>query len=276
MVGQLLKSNDQKFIDSIDTFLFDCDGVLWHGDYPIPRVAEVLDKLRSLGKRVLFVTNNSTKSRHQYLQKFKELNMEAYVDEIFGTALASAWYLKHVLNFPTTKKVYVCGQDGMQEELDHEGIRHCGSSFDNVNVKSLAETGHIQHDPEVGAVLFGFDIDMNYKSGMPFSRDKPRLDDPAKFLGAGALLQSLTAPLGRQPVVVGKPESVMMDMICEKYPLDRQRTCMVGDTLRTDILFGHNGGIKTLLVLSGITSPVGCEEQEIQADYVIDSLANLF
>ncbi|KAI9344934.1 HAD-like domain-containing protein [Obelidium mucronatum] len=278
------------FIDSVDTFLFDCDGVIWHGDYPIANVINVLEQLRGMGKRILFVTNNSTKSRRQYLTKFTQLNIEAYVDEIFGSAYAAAFYIKNTLKFPADKKVYVCGMSGILEELESEGINYCGSAEDNENLKSMAEMSSVKNDPDVGAVLFGFDLDLNYKKlakaftylthnpDCHFLATNQDLTFPTKdtvYPGTGALLASLSAPLGRKPIVLGKPEPTMMDVIVDKFHLNRERTCMVGDRLDTDILFGKTGGLKTLLVLTGVTPAVGWEKQEIQADFVIDSLGNL-
>ena len=60
-------------LDSVDVFIFDCDGVIWKGDSLIPGVPEVLEKLRAAGKKIFFVTNNSTKSRKGYKAKFDSL-----------------------------------------------------------------------------------------------------------------------------------------------------------------------------------------------------------
>nr|CAB3487468.1 unnamed protein product [Digitaria exilis] len=67
-------------IDSVETFIFDCDGVIWKGDKLIDGVPETLDLLRSKGKRLVFVTNNSTKSRKQYGKKFETLGLN--IDEV--------------------------------------------------------------------------------------------------------------------------------------------------------------------------------------------------
>ncbi|KAJ3026350.1 UNVERIFIED_CONTAM: hypothetical protein HDU68_005795 [Siphonaria sp. JEL0065] len=250
----------QALLDSVDTFLFDCDGVIWHGDYPIQNVCNVLTQLRAMGKRILFVSNNSTKSRRQYLTKFNQLNIEAYV------CIRCSLLHQEYSSIPRRKKVYVVGMSGIQEELDSEGINHIGASADNDNLKSMSEMSSIKTNPEVGAVLFGFDLDLNYKKlAKAFTC----------HLSTGALLASLSAPLGRRPVVIGKPEPTMMEVIVNKFHLNRERTCMVGDRLDTDILFGQQGGLKTLLVLTGVTPSEGLEKQEIQADYVIDSLGSL-
>lgn len=60
----------QEFLDKYDTFLFDCDGVLWLGSQALPYTLEILNLLKQLGKQLIFVTNNSTKSRLAYTKKF--------------------------------------------------------------------------------------------------------------------------------------------------------------------------------------------------------------
>ena len=118
----------QQLLDKTDNFLFDCDGVIWEGDHLIENVDKVLKHLRALGKRIWFVTNNATKSRASNKAKFDKMGIQCSVDEIFSSAYASAAYLKHVLNFPSDKKVYVIGEKGVEEELDSVGIKHCGGT----------------------------------------------------------------------------------------------------------------------------------------------------
>jgi ribonucleotide monophosphatase NagD (HAD superfamily) len=101
-------------------------------------------------KRVLFVTNNATKSRRNYKKKFDGLGIEAHVvrifssirallvhrphscctrqDEVFGSAYAAAVYLSSVLNFPMDKRVYVIGMSGLEDELRSEGISFIGGT----------------------------------------------------------------------------------------------------------------------------------------------------
>jgi 4-nitrophenyl phosphatase len=68
-----------ELLDKYDTWLFDCDGVLWHGDALVPGATDVLALLRARGKHVLFVTNNATKSRKSYKKKFDVLGVQASV-----------------------------------------------------------------------------------------------------------------------------------------------------------------------------------------------------
>uniref|UniRef100_A0A7N2KQT6 Phosphoglycolate phosphatase n=1 Tax=Quercus lobata TaxID=97700 RepID=A0A7N2KQT6_QUELO len=117
--------NAEELINSVETFVFDCDGVIWKGDKLIDGVPETLDMLRSKGKRLVFVTNNSTKSRKQYGKKFETLGLNVNEEEIFASSFAAAAYLKSI-NFPKDKKVYVIGEDGILKELELAGFQYLG------------------------------------------------------------------------------------------------------------------------------------------------------
>ncbi|CAG8634453.1 4130_t:CDS:2 [Gigaspora rosea] len=243
-------SHYQSFIDKFDTFLLDCDG-----------------------KKLLFITNNSAKSRANYLEKFKKLNIEAYEDEIFCSSYASAYYLKNVLKFPKEKKIYIVGESGIADELALEGIRHCGLSviinFLDNNIQTF-KSDDIVSDPEVGAVVCGLDRYINYtKLAKALHYLKSNSDciflvtnDDATFPlkdfvapGAGSIAASIIKAVGREPDgIMGKPNKPMMDCIAQKFKLNNERTCMIGDRLETDVQFGINGGISTLAVLTGITA----------------------
>jgi phosphoglycolate phosphatase len=124
-VNQLKDGDKKGLVDSVETFIFDCDGVIWKGDSLIEGVPETIAMLREMGKRLIFVTNNSTKSRAGYLKKFLGLGLEITAEEVFSSSFAAAAYLESV-NFPKDKKVYVVGEVGILEELDGVGIQYRG------------------------------------------------------------------------------------------------------------------------------------------------------
>lgn len=122
-------------VDSVTTFVFDLDGVVWKGTDIVPNAPEVMSvldacagrvspvllwrrmplhpllapsappcvqtlrALRQRGKRLLFCTNNSSKSRQQYVGKFAALGIEAAAHEIVGSAYAAAAYLQSLGGF---------------------------------------------------------------------------------------------------------------------------------------------------------------------------------
>merc|ERR1719331_3553508 len=119
-----------KLLDKTDCFIFDCDGVIWKGDSVIPGIPETLAKLRAAGKKIFFVTNNSTKSRKGYLGKFKSLGLDVKPEEIFSSSFAAAAYLEQN-PLPAGKKVYIIGQEGICQELDLLNIPYIGGPADS-------------------------------------------------------------------------------------------------------------------------------------------------
>ncbi|KAF7805283.1 phosphoglycolate phosphatase 1B, chloroplastic-like [Senna tora] len=159
-LAQPLKNPDD-LIDSVETFIFDCDGVIWKGDSLIEGVPETLDMLRSKGKRLVFVTNNSTKSRKQYGKKFETLGLNVSEEEIFASSFAAAAYLRSI-DFPKDKKVYVIGEDGILKELELAGYQYLGGPEDGGKKIELKPGFFMEHNKDVGAVVVGFDRHFNY------------------------------------------------------------------------------------------------------------------
>ncbi|XP_030472254.2 phosphoglycolate phosphatase 1A, chloroplastic-like [Syzygium oleosum] len=278
-------------IDSVETFIFDCDGVIWKGDSLIDGVPATLDMLRSKGKRLVFVTNNSTKSRKQYGKKFETLGLNVKEEEIFASSFAAAAYLKSI-NFPRDKKVYVIGEDGILKELELAGFQYLGGPEDGGKKIELKPGYYMEHDEDVGAVVVGFDRYFNYykvqyatlcireNPGCLFiatNRDAvTHLTDAQEWAGGGSMVGAISGSTQREPLVVGKPSTFMMDYLANKFGIQKSQICMVGDRLDTDILFGQNGGCKTLLVLSGVTSlsMLQSPDNKIQPDFYTNKISD--
>ncbi|KAG2217025.1 hypothetical protein INT45_011576 [Circinella minor] len=288
---ELVTQEERKeFVDKFDNFLFDCDGVLWEGTQLIPGVEKAMEELRSKGKNIYFVTNNSTKSRNSFLKKLEGFGIQASLHEIFSSAFATAAYLKQVVHFPPEKKVYIVGMEGIRDELNAEGIRTCGGEED---AHAVFNNEPIPDDPEVGAVVIGLDLHVNYtKYAKAFTYLKRNPD--CRFIltngdttfptngmivpGAGSIAMPIIKALNREPeAILGKPALNMMETIFAEYNLQPCKTVMIGDRLDTDIDFGNQGGIETLCVLTGITSKeeMLSPDNKIKPTYYIPSFADL-
>lgn len=294
---RLDKANIKKFLSSFDTVLTDCDGVIWSGDEVIGKANIALNKLRAMGKKVFYVTNNSTKTRSEYVIKCKNLGFEGQEEEILGTSYVLAQYLKQ-RNF--NKKVYVVGSTGMTQELDNVGIAHneIGPEPSPEKVFSLQHT--MQLDPEVGCVAVGFDGDISFPKIMKASSylnnpeclflatntDErfPLRNSKLVFPGTGVMVKAVETASERAPIVMGKPSVEMFEVIRKSNNIDPSRTLMIGDRCNTDILFGKNCGLHTLVVLSGVTeledlekwaSGTDPKQHELLADYLLPELGDL-
>jgi|TARA_B100000524_G_scaffold348435_1_gene252980 4-nitrophenyl phosphatase/phosphoglycolate phosphatase len=278
-------------LDKVDVFIFDCDGVIWKGDSLIDKVPAVLEMLRKAGKKIFFVTNNSTKSRKGYLGKFTSLGLEVEAEEIFSSSFAAAAYLEQTKFKETGKKVYIIGEVGIEEELDLVGVPWIGGGSDAGKKIELKSGYALPYDKDVGAVIVGFDREINYHKiqyaqlcinenpGCEFIATNldavTHLTDAQEWAGNGAMTGAIKGCTGREPTLVGKPSPLMIDYMVDKYGISRDRICMVGDRLDTDILFGQNNGLLSCLTLSGVTTQdkLLSKENEIKPDFYVDSIA---
>jgi 4-nitrophenyl phosphatase/phosphoglycolate phosphatase len=110
----------------------------------IDGIPETLAKLRAAGKRMFFVTNNSTKSRAGYKSKFDSLGLDIPPEEIFSSSFAAAAYLEQSKFKESGKKVYIIGEVGICEELDLIDVPWIGgpgkSFFENLAYETLSDS----------------------------------------------------------------------------------------------------------------------------------------
>ncbi|XP_044764325.1 glycerol-3-phosphate phosphatase-like [Coccinella septempunctata] len=263
-LSKLSKDEVKRFLDSFDTVVTDCDGVLWIMGNAIPGSAEVLQKLRDLGKRIFYVTNNSTKTRNEFLDYGRSMNFIINKDEIISSAYLTACYLKSI-NFQG--KVYVVGSEGISQELDEIHIKHIGVGPDPCT--SLPDALNFVIDPEVRAVVVGMDKYFSYSKML---KAATYLNNPevlfigtntderfpasgSKILpGTGSLLRAVECCSLRKATIMGKPSSYVGTVLVNEHKIIPERTLVIGDRCNTDIILGSRCGFKSMLVLTGVTS----------------------
>jgi len=295
----------RSWVESFDTVMTDCDGVLWMGPDPIPGSPDMVRRFRQLGKRVFYVTNNSTKHRREYKVKVDKLGFGGELEEIIGSSYLAAVYLEKE-KFDKSKLVYVVGSKGITQELEDVGIECIGEGPDPLpqgegwSLETL-KFAPLSLDPRVGAVVAGFDINISFNKilkgasyanqpGVLFVATNTDEQFPMKgtgliIPGTGAMVKAVSTAAGREPFVVGKPNRFMFDAVAMQHPsIKPERTLMIGDRCNTDILLGKNCGLQTLLVGSGVHSlqetraweqSQDPKERELVADVYMDKLGDL-
>ncbi|KFB37578.1 AGAP011350-PA-like protein [Anopheles sinensis] len=267
----------KQWIDSFDTVLTDCDGVIWVDNNPLPGAPEVVNKFIENGKKLFFVTNNSTKTRPEFVEKAVRLGFNVTIDNIISTAYLAAQYLKNV---GFSKTVYTIGSTGITKELDAVGIRHIGVGPDTLR-ETLADTvADFVPDPDVGAVIVGFDEHFSFVKMMKAAsylnlpgviflatNTDERFPMPDRVIpGTGAIVNAVVTSAERKPIVMGKPNPHICEIIRKQYNVDPARTLMIGDRCNTDILLGKNCDFQTLLVETGIHKAADIEQYAASDD----------
>lgn len=256
----------EELLDGTDLFLFDLDGTVYLGDVPVPGAPEALARLRADGKRVVFLTNNSSKTHAEYEKKLRGMGLFAQGDAVYTSADATAEYLKARY---AGAKVHLLATDAVKEEFRRAGIA-LTDGVPDVCVLAYDTTLTFEKLRRFNEYLAG---------GAAFLATHP--DDVCPTAGVpmpdvGSFLALFGRSCGRAPdAICGKPFAVMGECVARTFGVPAARTCMVGDRMHTDIRFGNRNGMKTLLVLSGETTRAGMGNFPDTPDLVLGSIAEL-
>jgi 4-nitrophenyl phosphatase len=249
----------------IQCFLMDMDGTIYLGNQLLPGAQDWLDLLEEHSLDYYFLTNNSSRSRVEYAQKFVRLGLDVPEEKIFTSGEATARYLAQ--HFPGAS-LYVVGTLPLMGEFERHGF-------------TLTES-----DPD--AAVLGFDTTLTYNklhhlcdlvvAGKPYIATHPDINCPTEdgFMpDIGSMIELVATSTGRRPdVIIGKPYQPIVDALAAKtgYPVEAH--CMVGDRLYTDIALGQ-WGITTALVLSGETKAADLAGSEFLPDIVVQDIAEM-
>ncbi|XP_054733509.1 glycerol-3-phosphate phosphatase-like [Anastrepha obliqua] len=266
---ELTKTDAKKWLNSFDTILTDCDGVLWHEGVAIDGVPEAIGLLKSYGKEVYFVTNNGIKTRHDIWKVATAIGYDIPETRIIAPIHNIVQYLQ-ARDF--RKKVYIIGAEAIRCELTEAGIESFGPGPDILQGKLndyIAQQVVSQQRDEVGAVIVGFDEHFtfakmlkacNYLGSnadclfMTTNTDSVHRYPGCRIPGTGALLTALETSVGRAALQFGKPNPEICVELMKSGKVVPGRTLMIGDVCKVDILFGHICGFQTLLVGTGPNS----------------------
>jgi HAD superfamily hydrolase (TIGR01450 family) len=252
-------------LDKILCFLLDMDGTIYLGDQLLPGAHEFIQLLSRGDIQTFFLTNNSSRSRVDYVEKLKKLGLEVSAERILtsGEAAASTLACRD-----EGARIYLVGTPSLQREfLDH---------------------GFELSDEDPDTVVLGFDTTLTYeklarlcslvRQGTPYIATHPDLNCPTAvgpIPDIGATIAFVEASTGRVPdEIIGKPFQPMLEVILARTGLSPSQICMVGDRLYTDIAMGQHG-LRTVLVLSGETQTEDLVESPFKPDLVVNGIGDL-
>jgi HAD superfamily hydrolase (TIGR01457 family) len=225
-------------------FLLDMDGTFFLGEHLLEGALDFIALLRAQGKAFLFLTNNSSKDRQQYVEKINRLGLPIRPEQVLTSGEAAAQLLARERH---GARVYVVGTPSLEAEF--------------------RAAGFVLDDAQPALVVVGFDTTLSYaklwklcdlvRAGLPYIVTHPDLNCPTPggyMPDIGATIAYVQAATGRAPdQVVGKPSRLMAEAAAHKLGLPLEQLAMVGDRLYTDIALGQAAGIPAVLVLSGET-----------------------
>ena len=260
--------------NQIKNLIIDMDGVLWRGETPMSGLVEFFDTLRRKQKGFVLATNNATKTTDQYVEKLANFGVEIPNFQVLTSSEATAHFIRR--QYPASKKAYIVGEIGLQKAmraqgfdlLEADGFVGAGARVDFV-VVGMARHVCYQHLASAAFLI---------NHGARFVGTNPDITLPTEvgpLPGTGSLLAFLETATNVKPIVVGKPNETMFKEALRRLDGIPADTVMVGDRLNTDIAGGHRAGLRTMMVLTGISKEKDLTNADIQPDWVFPDLIHL-
>ena len=249
-----------------DGLIVDLDGVVWIGHDAVPGSPAAVAAFRERGIPLVFLTNDPTGSRAEYVARLANVGIPATEAEVVTSGRALAAFMRDGENAGTT--VYAIGSPSLKAELEAAGLE----LRDDVDVEAVAVAGHRGFDYEelriaTQAVRRGARL---YAAGRDATFPMPDGPWPA----TGAILAAVETASGAHATSVGKPEPYIFE-IARSLLRDCPSVAIVGDNLQSDIAGGKRAGLATILVLSGTTTRADLENAGVEPDLVLPDLAAL-
>ena len=245
----------------------DMDGTLYRGGQLFEATLPFLARLRRLGIGHTFLTNNTSLSKSDYVQKLRRLGIDATEEEVGTPADATIAYLRERL--PEVRTVAILGTPSL--------------------CRQFVEAGFLVTWDAPEAVVVGYDTTLTFdrlcktaywiSAGLPFLATHPDLtcptDEPTVRVDCGAICACLSAATGRIPIVLGKPDPSMLLELCARHGLKVDEVAMVGDRTYTDMAMAQMAGACSVLVLSGEATAADAAEMATPPDFIVEHIGVL-
>lgn len=247
-------------------FLLDMDGTLYLGNRLFDGTVDFLNEVRRRGGRSVFVTNNSSKSVTDYVQKLASLGIAASESDFLTSSQATGEYL---MRHHRDALLYVLGTESLKAELRGRGLRITDRLTDGI-----------------GGLVMGFDTELTFQKledacrllvnrDLPYIATNPDWVCPTEFGSVpdcGSVAMMLRNATGRMPHFIGKPEPEMIFLAMKKTGYAPEETVVIGDRIYTDIASGLRAGVSTALVMSGETTPEILAKSDDRPEFVFSDI----
>jgi HAD superfamily hydrolase (TIGR01450 family) len=254
-------------------YVFDLDGTIYLGDELLPGAKRLILKLRELGKRVIFVSNNPTKDPGMYAEKLGELGLKTPASEIVNTVVTmTRWLLR---DHPDAT-VFPISEEPLKHSLSEAGIRMSEEPREiDIVIASYDRTFDYRK------LQIAFDAIWFYRRATLVTTNPDRYCPLPGGRGepdAAAIVAAIEACTRTKcQINVGKPDPIMLETIMDLIGLDAKECVISGDRLYTEIQMAKLAGMPSAVVLTGETNErdLAGESEENLPDYVLERIDQL-
>ncbi len=252
-------------MDGIKNYLTDMDGVLVKGTHIIPGAIEFIQKLQAKDIPFLILTNNSLYTQRDLQVRLSYIGLQVPKEAIFTSALATAQFLHEQR---PNGRAFTIGESGLTTALHDVGYILTDQDPEYV---VLGETTTYSFQRLTHAIRF-------VAAGARLIATNPDVIGPGEggnVPGTGAVAALISAATGVKPYYIGKPNPLMMRTALRTLNAHSEESMMIGDRMDTDIQSGLESGLRTTLVLTGVTSREQVDRFPYRPTWIRESIAEI-
>ncbi len=249
-------------------YLFDLDGTVYLGGALLPTAGETIARLRALGRRTVFLSNNPTNTPHASAAKLTRLGLPTTVDDVLISSQVMVAFLREHL---PGARLFVIGEGPLMALL-----REAGFELVDDAGRTDAVIASFDRTFEYRKLQVAFDA---IRAGARFFATNGDRYCPVPGGGepdAASVIAAIEACTGVAcEAVVGKPSRHMIDAALAMVGLAAADCVMTGDRLETDVMMGLDAGMAAALTLTGATTEAMLGASDVVPTYVLRGLADL-
>ena len=252
-------------MEGIKNILTDMDGVILSGSTLIPGARDFIERLRAKEIPFLIFTNNSLYTPRDLQMRLHRLGLDVPQEAIFTSALATAQFLH---SQQPEGSAFVIGESGLTTALHDIGYVLTDQQPDYV---VLGETTMYSFQRIALAIRL-------INAGARFIATNPDVSGPGEggiVPATGAVAALISSATGIKPYFVGKPNPLMMRTALRTLNAHSEESVMIGDRMDTDIISGMESGLRTILVLTGVTTREMVKRFPYRPTWIYESVADI-
>ncbi len=264
----------------VRALLLDLDGVVYLGSRLLPGVRRTLRALDAGGVRCLYVTNNATMTRAAFAGRLRAMGLPCGPRDVMNTSWAAARLLLE--RYGRGARIAVVGEHGLPEEMSALGLRP-------FHARTRRELERLRASrSRAAAVVVSFDRTLTYwklcaaldallagADLVACNLDPTWPAERGVMPGTGSLVRLLEYASGKTSLLAGKPDPTMFRLLLDEHGISPAEALVVGDRLDVDVEAGKRLGVRTALVLTGLTKRRDLAKRRPRPDYVLEGLADL-
>ncbi len=250
-------------------FLLDMDGTIYLDNVLFEYSLDFLSYIKAISGKYVFLTNNSSKSIDDYINKLRKLSIQVDSSNFMTSSQAASLHLRQKYK---DKKIYVLGTESLKEELIKDGLYIVDKYYEDID-----------------CLLVGFDTELRYSKisdacriltkDVAYLATNLDLVCPTSFgfiPDCGSICNMLETATGKIPEYIGKPRPTMVELAIQANGFTCEETIVIGDRLYTDIACGINAGVSTAIVLTGETKSAHLVDTKFRPDFIFEDIGQLY